>query len=101
MERLSQQVRVLADRLPDMIDRATTTYERLAAREMAEDVKSVAAHQAALRSALAHLEALLNFAHRLDEPGAGASPQNDPDMLDQLDGQAAAAVAMLPEEQED
>lgn len=100
-ERLSQHVRVLADRLPDMIDKATTTYERLAAREMADDVKSVAAHQAALRSALAHLEALLNLARRLDEPGASGPPQNDHDILEHLYSQAAAAVALLPEQQED
>jgi hypothetical protein len=100
-ERLSQHVRVLADRLPNMIDNATTTYERLAAREMADDVKSVAAHQAALRSTLAHLEALLNLARRLDEPDADGPPQNDHDILEHLYGQAAAAVALLPEQPED
>ena len=100
-ERLNQHVRVLADRLPEMIDNATTTYERLAAREMADDVKSVAAHQAALRSALAHLEALLNLARRLDEPGAGGAPQNNQDILEHLYSEAAAAVALLPEQLED
>jgi hypothetical protein len=98
---LSQHIRVLADRLPAMLTLATTAYERLAAREMADDVKSVAAHQAALRSALAHLEALLNLARRLDEPGEGGSPQNDADILEHLYSQAAAAVALLPEQPED
>jgi hypothetical protein len=100
-ERLNQHVRLLADRLPDMIDNATTTYQRLATREMADDVKSVAAHQVALRSTLAHLEALLNLARRLEEPDIGGPPQNDHDMLEHLYSQAAAAVALLPEEPED
>ena len=100
-ERLSQHIRVLADRLPDMIEAATTAYERLAAREMEDDVKSVAAQQAALRSALGHLEALLNLAHRLDLPSGGGPAQNDHDLLEQLCSQAAAAVALAPEEEED
>jgi hypothetical protein len=100
-ERLSRQFRVLADRLPDMIDGATTAYERLAARETADDVKSVAAHQAALQSALAHLEALLSLAHRLDPPSGGGSAQNDHDLLEHLCREAAAAVAAAPEEEED
>lgn len=100
-KRLNQHVRVLADRLPDMIDNATTAYERLAAREMPDDVKSVAAHQAALRSALAHLEALLNLARRLDEPDAGRPPEDDRTILEHLYSEAAAAVALLPEETED
>ena len=100
-KRLNQHVRDLADRLPDMIDNATTAYERLAAREMPDDVKSVAAHQAALRSALAHLEALLNLARRLDEPDAGRPPEDDRTILEHLYSEAAAAVALLPEETED
>lgn len=100
MERLNQQFRVLADRLPHMIEDATTAYECLAAREMADDIKSVAAQQAALRSALAHLEALLNLAHRLDPP-SGAPAENDHDLLEHLYSQAAAAVALAPEEEED
>lgn len=100
-ERLNQQFRVLADHLPDMIASATTAYERLAAREMADDVKSVAAHQAALRSALAHLEALLNLAHRLNPPSGGGSAENDHDLLEHLCREAAAAVAAAPEDEED
>ena len=100
-ERLSQQLRVLADRLPHMINGATTAYERLAAREMADDIKSVAAQQAALRSALAHLEALLNLAHRLNPPSGGGSAENDHDLLEHLCREAAAAVAAAPEEEED
>jgi hypothetical protein len=100
-ERLSQQFRVLADRLPNMIEDATTAYERLAARDMADDVKSVAAQQAALRSALAHLEALLNLAHRLDPPSVGGPAENDHDLLEHLCNQATAAVAVAPEEEDD
>lgn len=100
-ERLSQHVRVLADRLPDMIAGARTAYEHLAAREIADDIKSVTAQQVALRSALAHLEALLNLAYRLDPPSVGGSAQNDHDLLEQLYSQAAAAVALAPEEEED
>jgi hypothetical protein len=100
-ERLSQHIRVLADRLPDMIDGATMAYERLAAREMEDDVKSVAAQQAALRSALAHLEVLLNLANRLDPPSVGEPARDDRDLLEHLCSQAAAAVALAPEEEED
>lgn len=99
-ERLNRQVYLVADRLPNMIDNAATAYERLAAREMADDAKSVAAQLAALRSALAHLDALINLARRLDEPGVGG-PMEDDDLLEQLCSQAAAAVALLPEEPED
>lgn len=84
-----------------MIEAATTAYERLAAREMEDDVKSVAAQQAALRSALGHLEALLNLAHRLDLPSGGGPAQNDHDLLEQLCSQAAAAVALAPDDEED
>ena len=99
--RLSQHIRVLADRLPDMIKGATTAYERLAACEMEDDVKSVATQQAALRSALAHLEALLNLANRLDPSSIGGPGQNDHNLLEHLCSQAAAAVALAPEDEED
>jgi hypothetical protein len=84
-----------------MIESATTAYERLAAREMEDDAKSVAAQQAALRSALAHLEALLNLAHRLDLPGVDGPARNDHDLLEHLFSQAAAAVALAPEDEDD
>ncbi len=84
-----------------MIGDAMTAYQRLAARDIDDDVKSVAAHQAALRASLAHLNALLDLVRRLDEPGTVGPPQNDETLLEHLYAEAAAAVALLAEQPED
>lgn len=100
-ERLSQQISILADRLPEMIGHTFGIYEDLTRREIADDVRSIATHQAALRAALAHLEALLNLARRLAEPGRTKPSQDDEILLEHLYSQAAAAAALLAEEPED
>lgn len=100
-ERLRHHIGILADRLPDMISNVIAAYQHLAAREMADDVKSVAAHQAALCAILAHLEALLDLVRWLDKPGTAASSQNDEHLLEHLYNEAAAAVALLAEQQDD
>jgi hypothetical protein len=49
---------LLADLLPDLIQSATHSYEAFCATEEPEDAKGFAAHHAACKAALSHVELL-------------------------------------------
>ena len=89
---LASARRALARRLGAWLDRAVSAYETVATRTPPEAVKDFAAHQAACRGALAHIEAVLRLA--ASEGGAEAGAEGGA-AIDRLRREARAALARL------
>jgi len=56
----------LSDRLPFFMQHVATDYEAFCQQEMPEDAKGVAAHHAACKAALSHLEVLTKLTRWAD-----------------------------------
>lgn len=77
--------------LPDRIAAAVDSYGRFAAAEAPEDAKGFAAHHAACRAALAHMDLLVKLA-RWAEAGQDDAPPAEDDSLDRLLAEARSAL---------
>lgn len=84
----------LAERLPARAAAATADYETFAAQPPPDDAKGFAAHHAACKAALAHVEAavkLLRWATPADTPARAPDPEAD--TLADLIAEARAALS--------
>lgn len=82
--------RIAKHRLPKLLRKAVADYVTFAALPPPDDAKGFAAHHAACKSALAHLDAGLKLLAWAESPAAGAGEEDD---LARLIRSAEAAVA--------
>ena len=86
-----------ADELPALMQRAMDAYRAVAACDAPDDPKAFAAHQAACKQALGHIEGLIKLARWTDDD---APPLDDGDDLDDLLVRAETALRGFTEETE-
>ena len=67
----------LARFLPDALNTAINSYHAFMAQEIKQEPKDFAAHHAACKAAIAHIELLLKFARWADLPDAQAANHNN------------------------
>ena len=77
--------------LPGFLDKATNGYRRFNAIDPPDDAKAFAAHHAACRAALAHIQLLLSLA-RWVETADGSTREEAGDDLDRLVAEAQIAL---------
>ncbi|WP_240796801.1 hypothetical protein [Terasakiella sp. SH-1] len=91
-----EEVRVLlADLLPSLIQSATISYEAFSNADVPEDAKGFAAHHAACKSALSHMELLTKLARWAEKTEEEAAPVLSED--EEIAGLLAGARAALQE----
>lgn len=79
---LDRTLNDLGGRLPGLIEAAFRRYEIFAGDELPDNVKAFAAHAAACRAALAHLDQLLKLAQWAGgDKAMAAAPSDDVDRL--------------------
>ena len=86
---------LLSDILPSLIQGATNSYETFSQAEIPEDAKGFAAHHAACKSALSHVELLTKLVRWADKTDEDQVPKLSED--DEIAGLLAGARAALQE----
>jgi len=87
---------LLTDLLPRLIQSATTSYEAFCEAEVPEDAKGFAAHHAACKAALSHVELLTKLVRWADNPAQEVpAPASEEDELAGLLAGARAALKEL------
>ncbi|SCA55407.1 conserved hypothetical protein [Candidatus Terasakiella magnetica] len=86
---------LLAGLLPSLIQSATISYEAFSKAEIPVDAKGFAAHHAACKSALSHVELLTKLARWAEKTEESAPPSLSED--DEIAGLLAGARAALQE----
>lgn len=84
-----------ADELPAHLARAMDAYRAVAMQDAPTDSKAFAAHQAACKQALAHIEGLIKLSRWADDETA---PIDDAEDVDGLIDRAEAALRGFAEE---
>ncbi|TVR97356.1 MAG: hypothetical protein EA406_09845 [Rhodospirillales bacterium] len=91
-ESVADATALVIRRLPALIDRALAVYATAARFDTADEPRAVTAYQAACRSSLDHLQALLMLARTLEHARPDANADAD---LDRLISDATAAIAAI------
>lgn len=88
----------LSDRLPSLFAKAAADHQTLASAVAPTEAKAFAAHQAACRSVLSHMEQLIKMADWAE--GSNLEERADGNNSDHLIAKALAALKDHPEEEE-
>jgi len=91
--------RDLSGWLPERLELAAASYRRFTTVDAPEDTKAFAAHQAACRASLAHIDLLMRLAHWVQSNSDRLNATNEDD-LDRLLVEAEIALqSQFPENQ--
>lgn len=82
----------LIEDLPSLLDKAISDYKDVAMEQSTNDIKSFAAHQAACRTALTHLQLLVKLAAWAEDATDGEMASDVDNSLDTLIFEARAAL---------
>lgn len=89
----------LAAVLPPLITAAADSYRGFAAAAAPDDAKGFAAHHAACKAALAHMELLIKLARWAEDDTTDEPPPGDVDTVERLLASARAAVAEVEDDE--
>lgn len=89
----------LAAVLPPLITAAADSYRGFAAAAAPDDAKGFAAHHAACKAALAHMELLIKLAQWAEDDTTDQPPPGDVDTVERLLATARSAIAEVEEEE--
>lgn len=89
----------LAAVLPPLITAAAGSYRGFAAALAPDDAKGFAAHHAACKAALAHMEMLIKLARWAEDETTDEPPPGDADTLERLLASAHSAIAQVEDEE--